>query len=278
MVKHEKNMTMEAYQAAKDHLSKSMLSDFSDCPARFKYLHIDGGDKEETPSLRLGSAVHTLALEPEKWKAEYYRMPQKEDGKEIVRNASHAAYKEQLAIAAGRIILTTKEYEQVEAMANAMAANPVAVALLKSPGFVESSILWEREGLKYRCRPDLMRNDGLIVDLKTARSAKPSFFFSDASSMDYDLSVALTAQGYEALHGTPPQEYVFLVIESEAPYIIEAYSTFETSELGISYHNYGLSRLTSLIERYRECKASNKWPAYSGKITPMKPPKWAIGE
>lgn len=273
---HHKSLPMSGYQAARDHLSKSMLSKLADCPAVFKYHYIDGGEQDETPSLRIGSAAHTLALEPELWKSGYYKMPQKDDGKEIVRNPAHAAYKEQISIAGDRIILTTKEYESIESMANAILKSPLAVGLLKAHGYVESSIFWtDAAGRKKRCRPDFCRNDALIVDLKMTKSVKPAFFFKDARNFHYDLSVALTCEGYEALFNKPPEEYVFLCIEPEPPYLIEAFSTFEEADMGVSYLSYGRGRLMELLAKYDECTASGVWPSYVGKITPMRLPAWA---
>jgi hypothetical protein len=273
--KLHKDMPMEQYQAAKDHISKSMLSDFADCPARFKYLHIDGGEKPSTPSLRLGHAVHTLALEPDLYKKNYYVMPLKEDGKEIIRNASHAAYKEQLEVAAGRMILSRSELRQIEGMAEALTKNPFALALLKAAGYVEASIFWQDGDMAFRCRPDFMRNDGLLVDLKTAESVEPRKFFQSARNYNYDLSVALTSQGYEALHGKQPDEYVFLCVEPEPPHLIEAYDTFVMHpDVGISYLDYGSARLGTLLEKYKECRSKNKWPGYVGKIAPMGLPGW----
>src|SRR5690242_17134894 len=101
--RHFKDMPMEQYQAMTDYLSKSMLAVGADCWAKFHHEY--GGErqpKKATKSLRLGTAVHTFALEPHLFDSLHYIMPLKEDGKEIVRNETHSAYKEQLAIADGR--------------------------------------------------------------------------------------------------------------------------------------------------------------------------------
>lgn len=274
---HHTSMPMEKYQASHEFISKSMLGVFDDCPAKFKYLYIDGNEKPRTKSLRLGTAIHTLALEPEKFRSEFYVLPMKDDGKEIIRNASHAAYKEQLAIAADREVLSNSEYEQIEGMANSLTRNTMAINALKGAGFIESTIMWEQDGMKFKCRPDLMKNDGLIIDLKTAKSAKPRIFMSDARSYGYDLSVALTSRGFQALHGKPAEEYIFLVIEPEVPYVVELFTSFETDEnTGQSYLDSGSNRLDAIIERFKECQASKIWPNYTGgSITPMSQPAWS---
>lgn len=258
-------------------LSKSMISVLDDCPTRFKYQYLDGGKKEETASLRLGNAMHVLALEPELWKSGYHVLP--EGHRKDARTEKH---KEQVDIAAGRTMLKQEEFETVEGMADALVKNPFALSLLKAPGRVEASIFWEFDGINMRCRPDFMRNDGLIVDLKTARSVKPEFFFKDAYNYHYDLSVALTTMGYEELYGKIPDNYIFLCIESEPPYLIEAYESYRSPvdgdgmPLGPSYLDKGRERLDKLISIYKGCVLSGVWPGYVGKIRAMEVPRWAI--
>lgn len=263
-----KSMDMDKYQAMTTHLSKTMLSVLADCPAKFKHQFIDlGATKEETKSLRIGKAVHTLAMEPEKWEDEYALF----DGDRRT-TAGKSAYAELLD--EGKTIIRADEMKQIDGMANAIVKHNVANALLKSSGHVEASITWHQDGLDFKCRPDFMRNDGLIVDLKTSKSAKPSQFAKDAYNYKYFLSVALTSAGYEALHGKPPEEYVMLVIETEAPYCISAFTTF-TSFSTMSVLEYGKMRLAELIGAYKTCLTNNEWPEYQRTIEPLRLPTYA---
>lgn len=270
MTQFIKNMPMDEYHAHNS-LSKSMFSELDDCPARFKYRYIDGNKRAETDSLRLGKAVHTLALEPHMWKTEYAVF----EG-DLRKSADKEEYAELLA--SGRTIIRSAQMEQIEGMANSIVKNPIALALLKSEGYAEASIIWDDDDLTFRCRPDYLRNDGLIVDLKTCKSAKPSIFGKDAWNYHYDVSVALTTRGYKAHFGKEPDNYVFLCVEVEAPYIIECYETYAPMDefTGLSYLEVGEMRLNKLIETYRKCKAADHWPAYSGKIETMRAPSWAL--
>lgn len=268
-----KSLPMEEYHADRSRLSKSMISDFADCPARFKHRYIDDNPREETDSLRVGKAIHTLALEPELWAAEYVVL-------DVDKRTKAGKEEWAEAEASGKTILRQKQYEDIEGMANALTRNPLALALLKSPGYVEATIHWDHEGIPAKCRPDFLRNDGLIIDLKTCRSAKPSLFHRDAENYHYALSVALTCSGYESLHGKPADNYVFLCVETEAPYIIECYESMAPMDevSGLTYLEYGRYHLEALLNRYRECLAANHWPTYSGKIEPMKAPAWAVNK
>ncbi len=252
-------------------LSKSMLSVLADCPARFDWQYNKGGKGEDTPSLRLGNAMHVLALEPGLFEKGYCVLP--EGHRRDPRTEKH---KEAVIAAAGRAMITHKEYETIYGMAEALVKSPLALWLLKSQGRIESSIYWESDGLQLRCRPDFLRNDGLIVDLKTAKSVKESFFSKDAWNFHYDVSVALTTRGYEALYGKKPADYVFLCIETEPPYLIEAYNNYDAPENDfVSYLEAGSERLDILLAVYKDCLSKGIWPGYQGKITAMRRPKWA---
>jgi len=266
-----KNLSMEDYQANTDHLSKTMLSVGSDCWAKFKYQFIDGNyETKDIKSLRVGSAVHTLALEPEKWEEEYLVLPENYD----VRTKDGKAMKAD-AEASGKTVLRFQDAQDVLGMANAIKAHPLALGLLDSDGHVESSIFWEQDGVKYKCRPDLMRNDGLIVDIKTCQTAHPKMFASDAYKFKYHVSVALTCRGYQALYGKMPEEYVFLCIESKAPYIISCFTSFEATDFSASVLEIGNIALDKIIEQYKQNKANDVWPAYQDLIQPLSLPAYA---
>ncbi len=307
-----KTMPIDEYHAQKDFLSKSMLKDFADCPARFKYLHIDGGEKKKTKSLRLGNAVHTLALEPELWESGYHTLPKtyyndkgkesafKNDirmqvvqdeyqkaGYEVAKNPETKKW-EATETGKSKVILTQDERATVESMAAALAKDTYAVSLLKTPGYVEASIFFEIEvedpetgelvKVPMRTRPDKTGNDGLLTDVKIARSVKPAFFYKDAFDLSYHLSVAISFAGYEALHGKPPEEYAFACVESGRPHIVECFgSTKPMDELtGLSYLDFGRLHLMELLQQYVVCKRTGVWPSYQREIGSMNVPQWAL--
>lgn len=270
---HKKELPMSDYQAATDHLSKTMISTGADCWAKFKYQFVDGNyESKDTQSLRNGSAVHTLALEPDKFDAEHYILPEDYDGRTKDGKAAMAEAQE-----SGRIILKHADVKDIINMAESIKNNPLAIGLLKSAGYVESSIFWEDDGIKFKCRPDLMRNDGLIVDIKTCKSANPRIFASDAWKFKYHLSVALTCRGYQALYGKMPEEYVFLCVESEAPHVVSCFTSFQATEYSESVLDIGNRHLDKLIEEYKQCRDTGIWPAYQDIIEPLSLPSYAGG-
>lgn len=270
-----REMPNEQYHAATEYISKTMLSVFADCPAKFDWIYNQGGEKPATDAMRLGSAAHMYALERDKFDSRYYTVPEG-----TIRNAKHAAYKEQLEIAGEREILTAKQMAQIEGMAASLLKSKKARLLLEGDVLIEKSIFWmdEEHQAPLRCRPDVIRvKNGIVVGLKTTASAEPEAFHRTAWDKLYDVSVAMECRGYEQAMGKPASEYVFLVIETEAPYIVEAYNCFEPfGDGGLTYFDVGEFRLRKLLKRYMECVRDNRWPSYTNNIEPMRVPAWQL--
>jgi len=258
-------------------LSKSQLSDILDCPARFKYFHVDGNRESDKDYFNVGNAIHTLALEPTTFHDRFYVIPEG-----IRRDKRTEAFKACIAEAGFRKMLTSADFENVGAMAKALASNRKAMTLLEGTGRIEQSIMWKDSvtRLNLRTRPDLRRDDGLIVDIKTANSAEPHKFMRDAFDMHYDVSVAMTSDGVEQLTGKRPDNYVFLVIEKKPPFIIEAYDSFRPFDpddmTNFTYYDAGNYRYRKALDLFVECRKSGNWPSYSDKINPMEVPKYEL--
>lgn len=282
------NMPMSEYQSrcnmnrADWSVSKSMLHELLDCPARFKHKYIDGFEEPEADHLNMGCAVHTLALEPQHFEATYYVI------KEGVRRDKRTdAYKAEIANAAGRIMLTAGDFEKVKGMAKALGNDPVAVGLLDGPGYIEASILYTcpRTGLRKRVRPDWFRKDGkLVVNIKTSSSAKPDQFYKTAYDFAYDVGAAMELEAMDALFGPDPERnYVLLVVETEAPHIISAFDTRRPMTLGddenntpTSYAEVGATRLEKALARFIDCRNADRWPGYVEGVDPMRVPGWMM--
>tara|TARA_A200000113_G_scaffold196166_2_gene187066 strand:- start:4083 stop:4919 length:837 start_codon:yes stop_codon:yes gene_type:complete len=275
MAKLVENLPMEEYHGNKDIISKSMLSDYLDCPLKYKYFHIEGGQKKTTPAMNIGSAVHTLALEPDLFHESYYILPA-----DVRRDKRSKAYQEHLDKAQERTIIREQELVDIQNMAKALSENKKAVTLLKASGFIEASIYWkdEQTGLDLRCRPDFLRSDGVVIDLKVTNSAEPFKFMKTAYDLCYDVSAAMTAFGYEALYGEPLKEYIFLCIEPKAPHIIEAYSTLQEFDEDLTYMRVGQERLDRALTGLADSMKRDYWPSYASKIQPLAVPQYELNK
>ncbi len=284
------NMSMEEYHSfgkikrMPDNyvLSKSMLHELVDCPARFKHKYIDEVEQDEKDHLNIGCAVHTLALEPHKFSSLYYQIPEG-----VKRDKRTAAYKDCITEARGRTMLTAKDYQKVDGMAKALAADPLARALLDGPGYIESSIFYQcpSTGLRKRVRPDWFRKDGkLVVNIKTTHSAKPELFYKTGFDFCYDMGAAMELEAMDLLFGPDPdRNYVLLIIEPDPPHIIGAFDVVRPMMLGddayntsVSYRDVGKSRLEKALFKFQDCMKTGIWPGYTQGVQPMRIPAWKM--
>lgn len=179
----------------------------------------------------------------------------------------------------GKTIISAEDFDQISAMRDAVMAHKSAGALLAPDrGMAELSAYWRdpETGALCRCRPDFLRKDGLVVDLKTAIDASPDGFSSAMNAIRYDVQAAFyldglreaIAQGREDLPA--PKAFVFVAVEKTAPYAVATYLVpAETIEIGRREYRADLNR-------YAECAASNTWPGYGDAIQPLGLPEWRL--
>lgn len=280
-------MPMVYYQSRTDAVSKSMLGEM-DCPAKFDFkyngLDEDGNPKEPEPSgaANMGSAVHMKALEPHLFDETFHVLPEGH-----VRNARHQAHKDEIVKAAGRTMLTAKEAANVAGMAKALVHDKFARAFLEAEGVIEGSIFWERQdGQLCKTRPDFLREDGLIVQIKTTHSADPVSFGKSCVDWHYDIGCAMECEAVELLKGRPVENYVFIVVEPEPPHVIQIYDTRrpmyypdvdgEYAPQNLSFLDVGKTRFEKALAKYQQCKKSGIWAPYQTGIQPVKIPMWAL--
>jgi len=217
------------------------------CPAAFKW-QLDNPQPYKK-ELELGTAAHKLVLD---------------DGPELVlvdakRWDTDAIKAEVAAIrAAGDIPLKRHELEQVRAMAAALRADEEAARLLEpGSGLAEQSAFWEDNGIWRRCRFDWLRDDGQIVDYKTARSCRRE----DLEKAFYEHGYAQQQEWY--LDGglaldlaDPEKPFQFVLQEKEPPYLVVV-TTCDPMARGIGRH---LNEVA--LNTYAICRDSGEWPGY----------------
>lgn len=246
-------------------VSRSQLTDIMRSPAHYREKHILGGQENRTTALIVGSAVHCKVLEPEKYDLEYIvagKIDRRtKDGKE--QWAAH-----ELA-AAGKEVLTLEQGAMIESVAAAVAAHPMASALL-SKGRAEMSAYWtdEATGELCRCRPDFITDSGLLLDLKTTEDASPEGFLKSIFKYGYHRQPPWYLDGTNAA-GAEVSAFIYIAVEKTAPWAIGIYvATDEMNELG-RYEN------AEALQLLHECKTKNDWPSYGNEIKELAMPYWA---
>jgi len=234
------DMPEKEYFKAKG-VSKSLLAKM-DCPAK-AYVR-----SKETPAMMIGSMVHKAILEPDDFDDCYVVAP------EINKRtkAGKEEWAEFQAANAERIVITQGQRDHAMGMQDAVQAHQMASELL-SEGKAEQSCFWNdgRTGEACKARIDWMRPDNVIVDLKTANSAQPFTFSRSCHDFKYHVQDAWYTRGAKA------DDFYFIVVEKEAPYVVEVYrSTDEAKALG-------LVQVDAALDKLRMCKGFNEWGGYN---------------
>lgn len=243
------------YHGAKEWLGSTSLKTLAlKTPAHYKHESTHQVFKDE---FNIGTAAHSLILE--------------NDTTNIVvlehQNYLTKAAKEAkaAAIADNKQPLLAKEWEQVQAMRDAVMDHPLARKMFTGH-VAEQSYFWEDDGLKFKCRPDAM-NLGLIGDLKTALTASPNDFGRTAYSLGYFMSAAHYQDGVYELTGER-LPFVFVNVEKTAPYLV---SVIELDQDALDHGHRMLDRAKRI---YRECTESGTWPGYAN-YSKISLPRWA---
>jgi len=131
-------------------------------------LHFENRElfKMESPSLNLGTAVHTLTLEPEKFKEEFAQEPKNAPRNTTIGKAKWADFEENIG---DKTPIGEKDLELSERMS--LNLRTILHDYLKT-GIAERSFFSTYRGIKTKCRPDLMfetPNGWIIFDVKTTK-------------------------------------------------------------------------------------------------------------
>ena len=297
-------LSNDQYHADTEHINGSGLWNLYDrCPAAWRYKD---EEDEQSKALVFGTGSHTALLEPERFEAEYSRMPTKEDfgaellvtvsdmnswakdrgikgisGKtkaeviKIIRSTGEPVriYDEERLFAElnakGRILLEGDDYDAIMQMRAVIHANSYYSSLLAG-AYSEVSILGELLGESSKVRFDCLTRGGDIIDYKTAVSAKPDEFFRHAARLGYFMKMAMQHDMFIEAYGHAPRSVNLLVQEKKSPFI-PALIRLTDEQLRI-----GRIQLRSAMEIYKACKKANSWPGYSmgNPVIEMETPEW----
>ncbi len=168
--------------------------------------------------------------------------------------------------AGGREVLTANEYQHALRYREAVMAHPEAAVLLDE-GVAESSLYWHHSETKalLKCRPDWMRPDHVLVDLKFVRNASPSGFARDGSSHNYHVQDAHYSDGYETLTGHKPS-FVFIAVEKDGPL---GRDVFKPILVGVYYYGQddqrrALELRNMAVRNVVRWSQDNYWPGHDG--------------
>ncbi len=213
-------------------------------PAHYRHHALHRGP--DTKAMRIGRGVHLMV---EGKQPIVY--PGRRWGKEWDRFADENA---------GSEILNRNEYDQCEAMADALLSHDEAYELLAKAGAaIEQRISWRWCDRICSGTPDVWRpTSRILIDLKTTRNANPAKFqFSATRHFSYHAQLAWYGIGVADHYGTAPERYIIVAVESEPPHPVVVY------ELSKPAIEMGVRQCRVWMERLLVCEQSNHWPGYT---------------
>lgn len=238
----------------KEYRSKSAISS-SDIRSILEnpYFFKNGIKKEETESLLLGRAIHSLILEPENFNRDFIVKPKfnlrKTADKEA--NAQFLAETE----TSEKSIIDSTIFEKAKEVAEAFKENPTSKIL--SGGVAEASFFGKIAEVDCKCRPDYFNIEkSTIFDIKTASKkggASPNEFIKSVANFGYHIQ----AWFYKAITGA--KNFFFVVIETESPFMVGVYSLDNISL------EFGESQVEKAFEILRDIEKF-KSPCYLNAI------------
>ena len=258
---HHPNLSNEDYHAMSA-VSPSRLKERTMLHYWDRFENPNAIKPAPTPAMQRGTALHTAVLEPETW-ADVVAVQPRLDRRTKAGKAAAAEFEQ---AAAGRVVLSADDAEEVALMADAVRSHPAAKFLLEMPGAVEQSYSWTDAATNVECktRPDWHSADQrIVVDVKTTQDASRSGFAKSTANFGYHVQAAWNQDALGA------EQFITIAVESIRPYAVAVYPA---SPLMITA---GQRRISRALEQIAECRASGVWPGYGDQIQePLELPGW----
>ena len=248
---------------AHEAVSKSGLDLIHQTPMHYRESLLRG--TEETPAMKFGSAFHAAILEPQVFSDTYDEVP----GDRRLKAVREAIKDKE---AAGKIILSTDDYERIAQMRYALLDTKIGAVLRKAP-MKEHSVFAEVDGVKVKCRPDACVPDKRIIfDLKTTADASPEAFAKSVARYRYHVQDAFYRLVVAQAAGINADDlaFVFVAVETAPPYGIAFYTLDDAAKL------QGWVEAREDLRTYRAAAEKNEWRGYSPKIETLSLPRWAM--
>jgi exodeoxyribonuclease VIII len=157
----------------------------------------------------------------------------------------------------------------MQGMAESARSHPIARGLLAG-GDREVTFRWQDEetGIHAKCRADLYAAGEFLLDLKSCRDASPEGFARAVAAYQYDVQQAHYLSGIRA-NGDSIRWFVFLAIESEAPYVCQPHILDARAE------ERGWNLRQRALTKQAECLRTGRWPGYSEALNELALPAYA---
>jgi len=218
----------------------------------------------EGDALKLGTLVHALVLEPETFE-DFYAVENFEGSN---ANKNSGLYKEARATwlesVGDRTVVPVDMWRKAEAMATRVLA--ISGRLL-SDGIAEESFFVDDPEFEVRrkCRPDYLRDDGVLADIKTSRNGSPYEFAKSIAAFGYARQMAYYADTLR-MAGREVTACIIVAVDTTAPYMVRVYR-LDDAAIEAGRQNY-----RRLLESWREYRQTGR----AKVVKRIELPSWAM--
>ena len=179
------------------------------------YHHLNSMFKM-TDAMNFGSAVHSALLEDSNDIAVLPEFNARtKEGKKIKQDFFDNNK--------GKIIIKQEEQEAIEKIKKNFNSHSLAKNLVQRLSEKEVSYYGTIDKVPVRVRPDGIKDNDYIIDIKTTSDASPRFF----KSQIYNFAYHLQACFYSEALGYDPAKFRFIAIENKYPYTVEVFAMSE---------------------------------------------------
>ena len=245
---------------------RSDLWKISESPEKYKYA-IEH-PLEPSPVLVFGAATHKYILEKDGFDEEYAVIPEMIDRR---TKAGKEMWEEFQTKTAGKSAVSSEDFQTMTDMRKVLEDNPIAKKLLYGKGKTEIPFFWKDADTQELCKVKLDRLVRLdrrfvVVDYKTAKSAKTDVFVHDMMRWGYHLQAAMYTEGVmkcKRLKYRP--DFIFVVQEKTPPYSVNViYVPSDNSVM-----QYGIDQFREFIGILHQCKLTDNFYGFTGPFGDM---------
>nr|BDD45322.1 hypothetical protein 41 [bacterium] len=263
------DLSNQAYHADPA-IGSSGLRDFIKLPALYhwNYISPDNPGRVSTPAQEMGSAAHTVVLEPEKFDELYMVAP--EEARDRRSKAWTETYNQ--AFDAGKTPILFKEYQKLMEMVEAFRSHPLATKMVVG-GVAEQSHFAKdpTTGIIMKARPDYLIAGEYMIDYKTTGiDLGVTNFSRHEFNMERHIQAAHHKAVVELTTGQKIKEVLHIAQMQKPPYFIRIFRIPE------DWLEFGEDTRRTGLDNFAHCLKNKDFPAYPvNEIEDLILPNWA---
>lgn len=231
-------------------------------------------EKEDKQYFRFGRAAHTIVVGGEVFEDLYEIRPEEYDS---YRTKASKEWRD-MVVEDGRTPLTPDEMKTILAMADAISKSPEALAVF-SQGQPERSLIWQRDGVWLKARPDVIphQDSRIIIDYKTVASVDPRKIRMSIVDNGWIQKLANVTDGMINCTDTKAKsledfDYLLICQEKKPPFEV-AIVTIEACDIADMF------RLNQrVIQEFKESRLSGEWRGQNDGFVEYRTEEWMLNK